>query len=152
MAVSQPVWVDPRLQDIVELVAHGVARHGVVPGEGASSKGILRIELEDNVKRIIQVYWTGFEADVPDQSIGVHLEVAEPKVHWAEAYLSPYHQNWIFCFHERADGDVQLAHYQQHAKPADAIQAFFDLAGWYVLTATDLTWDDVAYEVSPHLD
>ena len=152
MVVSQPVWVDPRLGPIVDLVAHGVARHGVKPGEGGGAKGLLRIELEDNVKRIVQVYWTPFEADVPGQSVGMHLEVAEPKVHWVEAYLSPEYRNWIFCFHERDDGEVQLAYYQQHESVAEAVQSFFDLAGWYTLTATDLTWDDVAYEVSPHLD
>jgi hypothetical protein len=152
MAVSQPVWVDPRLGAVVDEVAHAVARHGVTPGEGASAKAILRIELEDNVKRIVQAYWTPFEANVPGQSIGLHLEVAEPKVHWAEGYLSLDASNWVFCFHERGDGDVQLAHYRQDDNPSAAIESFFDLASWYVLTATDLTWDDVVYEVSPHLD
>jgi hypothetical protein len=152
VAVSQPVWVDPRLSEIVDAVAHGVARHGVGPGDASSAKAVLRIELEDNVKRIVQVYWTGFEANIPGQCIGLHLEVAQPKVHWAEAYLSLDAQNWIFCFHERGDGEMQLAHYRQLATPAEAIDSFFDLATWYVLTATDLTWDDVVYEVSPHLD
>ena len=152
MAVTEPVWVDERLGKIVEEVAHEVARHGLSPGDPGSSKGFLRIELEDGVRRVVQVYWTGFEASVPGQSVGLHLEVAEPRVHWAEAYLSPDARSWVFCFHERADGEVQLAHYQQHETPAAAARAFFDLASWYVLTATDLTWDDVVYEVSPHLD
>lgn len=152
MALTQPVWVDPRLNRVVEAVARQVARHGLAPGEPGSAKGTLRVELEDNVKRIVQVYWTPFEASIPGQSVGLHLEVAEPRVHWAEAYLSPEFRSWVFCFHERPDGEVQLAYYQQHETPEAAAAAFFDLASWYVLTATDLTWDDVAYEVSPHLD
>lgn len=152
MVVSQPIWVDPRLTPIVDLVAHGVARHGITPGDASSAKAVLRIELEDNVKRIVQVYWTPFEANVPGQSIGLHLEVALPKVHWVEGYISPTSQNWVFCFHERDDGEMQLAHYRQSEDPAEAIQSFFDLASWYALTATDHTWDDVVSEVSPHLD
>jgi hypothetical protein len=152
MAISQPVWVDPRLPGVVEEVARQVARHGLSPGEPGSTKGFLRIELEDNVKRIVQVYWTPFEADVPGQSVGLHLEVAEPRVHWAEAYLSPEYRSWVFCFRERADGEVELAYYEEHATPAAAAEAFFNISSWYVLTATDLTWDDIVYEVSPHLD
>jgi hypothetical protein len=113
---------------------------------------VLRVELEANIKRVIQVYWTPFEADVPGQSVGLHLEVAEPRVHWAECYLTPNYRNWFFCFHERPDGDIQLAYHQDYATPQEALRGFFNLASWYVLTPTDRTWDDVVLQMSPELD
>jgi hypothetical protein len=151
VALSQPVWVDPRLGATVEKVAHEVARNGVKPGDADSAKAALRIGVEDSVKRIIQVYWTPFEADVPGQSIALHLEVAGGS-HWAEGYLSPEYVSWVFCFHKRADGEPELMHYQQHSTADDAARAFFDLASWYTITAADLSWDDVVYEVAPELD
>jgi len=145
----------PALSDglvpILEEVARAVGRRGLREGSAAESKAGLRIELEQDIKRVVQVYWTAFEADVPGQSIGLHLEVAEPRVHWAECYLSPDYRNWMFCFHERADGDIQLAYHQDYATAEQALQGFFNLSGWYVLTATDLDWGDVAYELSEEL-
>lgn len=151
MAISQPVWVDPRLGSIVETVAHEVARNGVKPGDASAAKAGLRIGVEDSVKRIVQVYWTPFEADVPGQSVALHLEVAGGS-HWAEGYLSPEFTSWVFCFHKRADGEAELMHYQQHPTAEAAARAFFDLASWYTITAADLTWDDAVYEVAPELD
>jgi hypothetical protein len=104
------------------------------------------------VRRVIQAYWTPFEASIPGRSIGLHLEVAEPKVHWAECYLSPEFRNWVFCFQERPDGDIQLAYYADYETPQEAIKGFFDLSTWHVLTATDLTWADVAYDVDGDLE
>lgn len=140
-----------RLAPIAEQVARGLGRHGLEEGAADSAKGILRIELEDSVRRVVQVYWTAFEASVPGPSIGLHLEVAEPRVHWAECYLSPEFRNWVFCFAERPDGDIQLAYHADYASPEEAIRGFFDHSGWYVLTATDLTWDDVVVEVGDGL-
>jgi hypothetical protein len=140
------------LTPIVDEVARAIGRHGVKRGEPAGARAALRITLERDVSRVIQVYWTPFEATVPGSSIGLHLEVAEPTVHWAECYLSPEYRNWVFCFHERPDGDIQLAYHQDYPAPEEAIRGFFNLSGWYVLTATDKTWSDVAYEVDPELD
>jgi hypothetical protein len=137
-----------RLAPILDEVALAIGRLGISEGDAKSSKALLRVELEEEVKRIVQVYWTGFEADIPGRSIGLHLEVAQPTVHWAEGYLSPTYRNWIFCFHERPDGDIQLAYYQDLGSWQEAIKSFFDLAAWYVLTATGLTWDDVSYQAS----
>ncbi|MDQ3877779.1 MAG: hypothetical protein M3290_05445, partial [Actinomycetota bacterium] len=133
-------------------MAQTLARHGVKRGEAGTAKGTLRVTEEDSVRRVIQAYWTPFEANIPGRSIGLHLEVAEPKVHWAECYLSPEFRNWVFCFQERPDGDIQLAYYAEYATPQEAIKGFFDLSTWYVLTPTDLTWDDVAYDVDDALE
>ena len=143
---------DRRLVEIVEEVRRAVARRGISQGKASDAPGVLRVELEENIKRVVQVYWTGFEADVPGQSIGLHLEVAEPRVHWAECYLTPDYRNWFFCFHERPDGDIQLASHRDYATSEEALQDFFDLASWYVLTPTDRTWEDVVLQVAPELD
>src|SRR5688572_26796948 len=103
MAVARTA-LDPRLQEILDRVARALAGHGVVAGDPSAGKAILRVELEEHVQRIVQVYWTGFQANIPGQSIGLHLEVAQPKVRWAETYLSPDSRNWVFCFSERDDG------------------------------------------------
>ncbi|MFN2525024.1 MAG: hypothetical protein ABR505_01995 [Actinomycetota bacterium] len=141
--------VEDRLAPILEEVARAVGNHGISPGTAAGGKAVLRIEMEENVKRVVQVYWTPFQASVPGRSIGLHLEVAEPRVHWAECYLSPRHRNWFFSFHERTDGEIQLAYYQEFATPGEAIESFFENAAWYVLAATDTKWADVVYEVAP---
>jgi hypothetical protein len=150
MAVARTA-MDPRLDAILDKVARAISGHGIPAGDPASGKATLRVELEEHVKRIVQVYWTGFQANVPGQSIGLHLEVASPKVRWAEAYLSPEYRNWVFCFHERDDGEIQLAKYGDHAAPEEAMDEFFKLAGWHVLTASDLTWKDVVHQISPDL-
>lgn len=149
--VERPDRTD-RFALILDEVARAISRHGIRPAGNGDAKGKLRIEEEFAVKRIVQAYWTAFEADVPGRSIGLHLEVAEPKVHWAEAYLTPEFVSWIFCFRERADGEIELAFYEQYQEPLDAVEGFFDIASWYVLAATDLKWTDVSYEVSDALD
>jgi hypothetical protein len=146
MAIAEP-RTPARLAPILQQVGRALARHSLEEGAADSAKGVLRIELEDSVRRVVQVYWTAFEASVPGLSIGLHLEVAEPRVHWAECYLSPEFRNWVFCFAERPDGEIQLAHHADYATPAEAITGFFDLSEWYVLTATDLRWDDVVMQV-----
>ncbi|MDQ3955570.1 MAG: hypothetical protein M3285_08485 [Actinomycetota bacterium] len=150
MATVQPRTTD-RFTPIMEELARTLSRLSI-PKSDESSKGVLRIEEEFGVKRVIQVYWTPFAADIPGRSISLHLEVAEPKVHWAECYLTPDDKNWVFCFHERPDGDIQLAYYEQYATPLEALKGFFDISAWYVLTATDLTWSDVSYELSDKLE
>jgi hypothetical protein len=139
-------------QPILAGVARALAQNGIKRGAAGSAKGTLRVTQEDSVRRVIQAYWTPFEASIPGRSIGLHLEVAEPKVHWAECYLSPEFRNWVFCFQERPDGDIQLAYYAEYATPQEAIKGFFDLSTWHVLTATDLTWADVAYDVDDDLE
>ncbi len=151
MALSQQRRRDA-LTSIVDEVARAIGRHGVTRGETTGVKAALRVTLERDVSRVIQVYWTPFEATVPGASVGLHLEVAEPTVHWAECYLSPEYRNWVFCFHERPDGDIQLAYHRDYPTPEEAITGFFNLSGWYVLTATDKTWSDATYEVDPQLD
>lgn len=136
-----------RLAAIVDEVARAIARRGIKRGEGGPAG--LRVTLESNVRRVVQVYWTPFQVEIPGDSIGLHLEVAEPRVHWAEAYLSPSARNWVLCFRERpTDSEIELAYYRDYATPTEAITGFFNLAGWYVLEATDRTWSDVTYEVS----
>ncbi|CAN5594212.1 hypothetical protein BH24ACT26_BH24ACT26_11540 [soil metagenome] len=146
MAVAEQPRTD-RLSPIIDEVARAVSRHALREGDTEKAKGALRIEIEDNVRRVIQVYWTPFEASVPGASVGLHLDVAEPRVHWTECYLSPDFRNWVFCFAERPDGEIQLMQYGDYATPTEAIEAFFNLSGWNVLTATDLTWKDVNYEL-----
>ena len=144
--------LNPRLAAILDEVARAVGRHGIKQGEAAGSKAALRITLENDVNRVVQVYWTAFQASIPGDSIGLHLEVAEPRVFWAEAYLSPSTVNWVFCFAERpTDGEIQLSYYREYASISDAIEGFFNLSGWYVLTASDKTWDDVSYAVADEL-
>lgn len=150
MAIARSA-LDPRLNAILDRVARAISGHGIQAGDPAGGKAILRVELEEHVKRNVQVYWTGFQANIPGRSIGLHLEVASPKVRWAEAYLSPEYRNWVFCFHERDDGEIQLAKYGDHPKPEEAMDEFFKLAGWHVLTASDLTWKDVVHRISPEL-
>jgi hypothetical protein len=140
------------LAPIVDEVARAIGRYGVRQGDTSGAKAALRVTLERDVSRVIQVYWTPFEANVPGSSVGLHLEVADPTVHWAECYLSPSYSNWVFCFHERPDGDIQLAYHRDYPTPPEAIRGFFNLSNWYVLTATDKTWEDVSYEVDPELD
>ena len=148
---------DAALQQTIDEVARVIGRQGIKEGDAASAKGILRVEREQGVKRVIRAYWTGFEVNVPGECIGLHLEVAEPRVHWTECYLSPEFRNWVLCFHEREDGEVQLAHYRDYATSSEAIEGFIALSSWYTLTATDLTWSDVAYQLgdgvgfTPHL-
>lgn len=138
---------------ILDLIARQLGRNGIRQGSPGEAPGMLRIELERNVSRTVQVYWTPFHLAIPGESIGLHLEVAEPRVHWAEAYIAPHtSRSWVFCFAEREDGEIQLTHYADKALVEEAIQAFFDLATWHVLTATENTWEDVVYTVSPELD
>jgi hypothetical protein len=150
MAVTEDA-VTSRLDPILEQVARAIGRRGIKEGAVEGAAAALRVQLEEDVKRVVQVYWTPFEADVPGQSVGLHVEVAEPKVHWAECYLSPSSQNWVFCFHERPDGEIQLAYHRDYETTQEALDGFFNLSGWYVLTATDKTWADVVYEVRPPL-
>jgi len=148
MALRQEAF-DPALAPIVELVARTIGGLGVA--EGGTGAATLRVVPETSVKRVIQVYWTGFEVNVPGPSIGIHLEVAEPKVRWAECYLSKSFRNWVLCFHEREDGDIQLSYYRDYATPREAIEGFVDLSSWYVLTASDLKWSDVVLQADEAL-
>jgi len=130
--------------------AQEMSRRGIQMGDIQTAKAAMRVELEENVKRVVQVYWTPFQVDVPGASLGLHLEIDKPRVHWTEAYISPEPRvaSWVLCFHEREiDGEPQLAYYQQLHDPMRAVEAFFDLASWYSLVPTDLTWDDVRCSV-----
>ena len=142
---------DVALQAIVDDVARVLGRQGIKEGD-AAAQALLRIEREDSVKRVITAYWTGFEVSVPEPCIGLYLEVAEPQVRWTECYLSPTYRNWVLAFHERDDGEIQLAHYRDYATPREAIDGFIDIAGWYTLTAADLSWSDVAYQVGDGIE
>src|SRR5918996_834531 len=90
-----------RLTPILDEVARYLGRHGLREGAPGSAKGTLRIELERHVRRTVQVYWTPFMVEIEGDSVGLHLEVAEPRVHWAEAYLSPDQRNWVLFFGDR---------------------------------------------------
>ncbi len=151
MAIAEHSAVSRNLEPILQDVARTIGRRRLKEGKAEGAAAALRVTLEENVKRVIQVYWTAFEADVPGESIGLHLEVAEPRVHWAECYLSPSYRSWFFSFHERPDGDIQLAYHRDYPTPQEALHGFFNLASWYVLTATDHTWQDVVYEIDDQL-
>ena len=131
------------LNGIIDEVARFAGRQGLKEGDASTGKAVLRVEREPSVKRVIRAYWTGFEVNIPTECIGLHLEVADPTVHWTECYLSPEYRNWVLAFHEREDGEVQLAHYRDYATSSEALRGFVDIAAWYTLTATDLTWSDV---------
>jgi hypothetical protein len=139
-----------RLEPILELVARGIGRYGVREGD-PGGPAILRVELEEGVRRVVQVYWTPFQIEIEGRCIGLHLEVAEPRVHWAECYLAPDQTNWVLCFHERPDGDIQLAYHRDYETPEAAVDGFFKLSTWYALTATNKDWSDVVYHVSEEL-
>lgn len=139
-----------RLDPILEHVARGIGRYGIREGD-PGGPAILRIELEKGVRRVVQVYWTPFQIEVEGSCISLHLEVAEPRVHWAECYISPDQNNWVLCFHERPDGDIQLAYHRDYATPERAVDGFFKLAWWYVLIATGKEWSDVVYHASDQL-
>lgn len=140
-----------RLTPIVQTVARAVRRHNIVEGEPASTAATLRITRGADVKRVVRVYWTPFQVDVSGECVALFLEVAKPRAHWTECYLTPDQRNWVLSFFEREDGEIQLAYYESYATPEDAVEGFFGIAGWYSLTATDVTWDDVRYIVAPDL-
>jgi len=152
MVLSETRVADRRLAPILRDVASAIGRHGLKEGTLEGSKGVLRVGLEEHVKRNIQAYWTGFQADIPGRCIALHLEIPDPRVHWGECYLSPEHVCWFFFFGEREyDGEIQLLYYEQHKDPRDALRNFFDHSSWYLLTATDTSWDDVAFQIEDEL-
>lgn len=151
MALTESVQAD-RFTPILEELAQSLSLHNIKQASDKKSKGILRIENESNVRRVIQAYWTPFLVEIPGRSLGVHLEVAEPKVHWAEAYLTPDNVSWVFFFRERPDGDIELSYYEQYPDPIEALKGFFALSSWYILTALDLDWSDVNYTLSEEFD
>lgn len=141
-----------KLAPVMTDVARMIGRLGIKPGQAEGAKAVLRVELERNVRRVVQAYWTPFECNIPGLSVGLHLEVPDPSVHWAEGYLSLDVPSWYFAFAERADGDIQLLHYSHFLDYPKALERFADLTAWYVLTATGLGWGDVVYQVSPELE
>jgi hypothetical protein len=143
--------VQSRLAPILEHVARGIGRYGIREGD-PEGPAILRVELEEGVRRVVQVYWTPFLIEIEGGCVSLHLEVADPRVHWAECYLSPGQTNWVLCFHERPDGDIQLAYHRDYPTPEAAVDGFFKLASWYVLTATGKDWPEVVYHVSDRLE
>lgn len=152
MAISEARPVDRRLAPIMADVARYIGRYGLKQGDPQGAKAVLRVGVEEHVRRIVQAYWTPFQAEVPGRSISLHLEVPDPRVHWGECYLSPDNNSWFFFFGEReSDGEVQLLYYEQHPTAADGLRNFFDHANWYVLTATDHSWDDVTFSIADEL-
>jgi hypothetical protein len=139
------------MDGILSEVARGIRRNGIERGELSGAKAALKVTLEENVRRAVQVYWTPFQAEIPGRSVGLHLEISEPRVHWCEAYISPGAGSWIFSFRERDDGEVELAYYEQWKESDRAVQRFFEIASWYCLVPTDLTWDDVKCEIDPEV-
>jgi hypothetical protein len=151
MAVTQST-LRSRFAPLLEALARGIGRHAIARNDGdGTPKAIMRAGIERNVKRVVQVYWTPFQVEFEGDCLGIHLDVPSPRRHWTECYVSPTQRNWVMCFYERADGDVELAYYRDYESPNDAIDGFFNLSSWYTLTATDLAWDDVAYEIGPEL-
>jgi hypothetical protein len=148
MSIAEERVTSP-LEPILDEVARALGRYGVAPGEG--SRGSLRVETLRNVKRVVQVYWTPFQVQIEGECLGLVLEVPTPRRYWAEAYLSPNQRNWVLCYYDREETGVQLSYYRDYATPREAVDGFFKLSAWYVLTATDATWSDIGYEVGPAL-
>jgi hypothetical protein len=148
MSIAEERVTSP-LEPILDEVARALGRYGVAPGEG--SRGSLRIETLRDVKRVLQVYWTPFQVQIEGECLGLFLEVPTPRRYWAEAYLSPNQRNWVLCFYDREETGVQLSYYRDYATPREAVDGFFKLSAWYVLTATDATWSDIGYEIDPAL-
>jgi hypothetical protein len=138
-----------RFAPIVQEVARGLGRYGVKPRGEGDAPAVIRIRPERNVKRVVQVYWTPFQVEIEGECLGIHLDVPRPRRHWTECYISPNQRNWVLCFLERADGDVELAYYRDYATPKEAVEGFFNLSAWYTLTATDTEWSNVVYEIDP---
>ena len=152
MAIREARPVDQKLAPILAQVSRQIGRHGLKQGDPEGAKAVLRVGVEEDVRRIVQVYWTPFQAEVPGRSIALHLEIPDPRVHWGECYLSPDYVNWFFFFGEReSDGEIQLLYYEQHKTTEDALRNFFDHANWYMLTATDNTWDNVTFSIADEL-
>lgn len=151
MAIAENALTDKRLAPVLEAVAKEMARRSVAIGDPSSAPASLQIKREENVKRVVQVYWTPFQAEVPGSSVGLHLNIEKPTKHWVEGYFSPDGASWVFCFHTRSDGDYQLAYYRQNNDYELAVQEFFDLASWYALVPCDLTWDDVKTGIGPEV-
>jgi hypothetical protein len=143
--------VGRRLRPVLEQVARGIGRHGIRRRDGGDAKGVLRVVPERGVKRVVQVYWTPFQVEIEGDCLAIYLDVPKPRRHWAECYVSPSQRNWVLCFYERADGMNELAYYRDYETPKEAIDEFFALSSWYTLTATDTTWEDVAYDIDPEL-
>lgn len=147
MAIAQ-TSLNSTLDPILENVAAELARRNVPVGSTDGAKAQMEIRKEEEVRRVVQVYWTPFQANIPGASVGLHLNIDQPSKHWVEAYISPTSQSWVFCFHERAvDGQYQLAYYRQSADWREAVTNFFDLTSWYALVPCDLTWADVKCSV-----
>ncbi len=151
MAVSEARPVDHRLAPVLAEVTREISRHGLKAGDPQGAPAVLRVGVEDHVRRIIQAYWTPFQAEIPGRSISLHLEIPEPRVHWGECYLTPDYVSWFFFFAERDDGEIQLTYYEQHKSVRDAIHNFFVHANWYLMTATDRSWGDVVYSLADEL-
>jgi hypothetical protein len=141
-----------KLAPILDDVARGLGRHGVKPGSAQGAPAALRVTIEENVRRMVQVYWTPFQIDMQGACVGLHLEVAEPHVHWTEAYISPTEVSWVLNFHERPDGEIELAYYREYSTWQEGVRGFFNLASWYTLAATDKTWSDAVYETAPGVE
>ncbi len=152
MAIREARPVDRKLAPILTQVSRYIGRHGLKQGDPEGAKAVLRVAMEEDVRRIVQVYWTPFQAEIPGRCISLHLEVPDPRVHWGECYLSPDSVNWFFFFGEReSDGEIQLLYYEQHHTIDDALRNFFDHANWYILTATDNTWDNMVFSIADEL-
>ena len=152
MAISEARPVDSRLAPILADVSRYIGRYGLKQADPEGAKAVLRVGTEEHVRRVVQAYWTGFQAEIPGRCIALHLEVADPRVHWGECYLSPDSNSWFFFFGEReSDGEVQLLYYEQHPDAVAGLRNFFDHASWYVMTATDHSWDDVVFSIADDL-
>jgi hypothetical protein len=139
------------LASIRRRVAHEMSTRGIQLGDDKAAAVGMRVELQENVRRVVQVYWTPFEASIPGASVGLFLETDTPRLHWTEAYITPVKgvSSWVFCFRVRElDNEPELAYYEQHNEPGEAVEAFFNLASWYTLVPTDRTWADVQCSVS----
>lgn len=140
--------LNQRVSPILDSVAAAMARRSVALGGSGAAR--LEIRREESVQRVVKVYWTPFQANIPGVSVGLHLNIDKPTKHWVEGYISPDSDSWIFCFHERAvDGEYQLAYYRQQKDWKVAVEEFFDLASWYALVPCDLTWKDVSATALP---
>lgn len=148
MALTEEA-VRNRLSPTLDLVAKEMQRRGIETVAAPGGPATLTVSYAENVQRIVQVYWTPFQASIAGACVYLHLEVPQPKRHWVEGYIAPSGVSWVFAFAERDDGNYQLVYYKQEADPETAIESYFNIASWYALVACDLTWDNVNAVISP---
>ena len=111
-------------------------------------EGRLQVENECNVRRVVQAYWTPFMAEFRVAPSALISRSRNPGFTGQRPISRRVDVNWVFCFSERPDGEIELAYYEQYHEPQRRSK---DSSTWRpgtCYTATDITWDDVILQIS----